>query len=262
MTTNSNRTAFLGTFKEGIIVVPNWDILKYENKFSLEEIISSEQNDIHLSNNANKIFKHNNGPQIIPNYLEYPKKLFTLKDTYYNNKINIGILHNDKNQPVFDNVKDLIEIKNQFIIYINPKNIQIIPKFKTDISPSFAVKHKENYIILLNNRGRSVTFNKNNKRLYFSTSADVYSKKWNTSITDTLLFKGNSIQGNDLTLFGDQLIIGSEKRGILFYQNNNYQNKISTENGLKSNSVLKLEVKERVIVHYHNQRVTDLQFKL
>jgi len=247
MTTNSNKTAFLGTFKEGIIVVPNWNILKYENKFSLEEIISSDQNEIYLSNNANKIFKHDNGPKLIPNYLEYPKKLFTLKDTYCNNKINTGILHNDKNQPMFDNVKDLVEIKDQFIIYINPKNILIIPKFKTDISPSFAVKHEENYIIILNNRGRSVTFNKNSKHLYFSTSADVYSKQWNTSITDTLLFEGNSIQGNDLTLFDDQLIIGSEKRGILFYQNNNYQNKISTENGLKSNSVLKLKIKNDLL---------------
>jgi hypothetical protein len=245
MTSNGNRTAFLGTFKEGIIVVPNWDIMKYENNFSLEEITSSGENEVYLSNNANKIFKHNNGPKIIPNYLDYQKKLFTLKGSY--NGIDNGILYNDSTQLFFDNVKDLVEVENEFIIYINPKSIHIIPQFQIDISPSFATKHKEHYFISLNNRGRSVTYDKNNECLYYSTSAGVYSKKWNTSITDTLVFEGENIQGNKLTLLDDQLIIGSDKHGVLFYESNECKRIINSDNGLKSNSVLKLEVKEELL---------------
>ncbi|MFT5823776.1 MAG: hypothetical protein ACI8ZM_005039 [Crocinitomix sp.] len=58
ITLNNNNTLFIGTFNEGVIVVPNEDIAKFSADNPLVGITSSDNNEIYISNLRKGIFKH------------------------------------------------------------------------------------------------------------------------------------------------------------------------------------------------------------
>jgi hypothetical protein len=249
ITQNKNNTTFLGTFKEGIIVIPNKKNIKQRVNYALTGITTSSNNSVYLSDKKGNIFKNNNGLEKYGQYTYNIDNLFFLEGKYNieNTKVDSIIHKVTKNKTTsfsIENFKDIEEYKNDFVLFISSNNIQVlVADASMKISPVFAKKRTNTlYRIELDSRGKSITYINNDNSLYYSTNLNVYAKKWNTSKIETIKFKGDRILGNDLINYQKQLIIGSEKNGVLFYKNKIFQQQITTKQGLKSNTILKLKI--------------------
>ncbi|NOQ75916.1 MAG: hypothetical protein GQ574_28175 [Crocinitomix sp.] len=255
ITMNHNNTLFVGTFNEGVIVVPNEEITKFSADNPLVGIASSDNNEVYISNLRKGIFKHDTLKTKVQNPGQNLDNIFYLNNEYpfFNGFISGIVLANEEENehyPLFSNIKDLEEISDEKVLFITPENINIIMKDSDKIlKPDFARQINDNvYKIDLKNRGKSVTYLNATNRLYYSTSIDVYSRVWNEPNVDLLSFEGESILGNDLTYYNDQLIIGSGNHGLLFYHEDKFQKQVSQKNGLSSNKVLKIKVKDEFLV--------------
>lgn len=253
ISSNGNGTMFLGTFKEGVIVIPNWNIIKYRTESLFSGIASSLTNEVYLSNKK-ELYKHLNGLHRIGKFNASIDHIFFLEGNYsVKEELISGIIHSRQGgmliEKIFTNVKDLEESESEVIVFIDPDKVRIISNSDLILDSNFAIKETKNLfsIPLTNHRGYSVTYNKEEQYLYYSTSENVYAKKWNSGITDTLRFNGEKIQGNDLTHHKNYLIIGSEKEGVLFYENKNFIWKIGSNEGLKANTVVKLQINQNLL---------------
>jgi hypothetical protein len=148
------------------------------------------------------------------------------------------------------NIKDLKEFNEEFILFVNVGVCGIILKDQSKkLRAEFANERTLGfYSFKIEGRGRSITYIKEDNKIYFATNTNVYSKKWNTGNRRRLLYKGQEIHANYLDHSNDKLIIGTEKNGILFYEDEQFRSKISTTDGLNSNTILKLRVFENLLV--------------
>lgn len=254
ITQNENNTTFLGTFKEGVIVIPNKKNIKQSIKNHLTGITSSANNAVFLSDKKGNVFKHNNGLEKYFQNKYNVDNLFFLEGEYKIEQKKIdSIINKDikvKGDFFFNqNIKDAEEHKNEFVFLISPFLIQIIvADTNLKISPSFAIKKTSSlYHINIDSRGKSITYLKKDKYLYYATNINVYAKKWNSPEAEIIKFKGDRILGNDLINYDNQLIIGTNKNGILFYEKNTYQRQITTQQGLNSNTILKLKITNKLL---------------
>jgi len=249
ITENENNTTFLGTFKEGVIVIPNKKNIKQSIKYHLAGIISSANNAVFLSDKKGNVFKHNNGLEKYFQNKYNVDNLFFLEGEYRIEQKKIdSILNKDikvKGNFFFNqNLKDAEEYKNEFVFLISPSLIQIIvADTNLHVSQNFAEKRSNTlYHINIESRGKSITYLKKDKYLYYATNINVYAKKWNATETEIIKFKGDRILGNDLINYKNQLIIGTEKNGILFFEKNNFHRQITIKQGLNSNTIIKLKI--------------------
>jgi hypothetical protein len=254
ITQNKNGTLFFGTFKDGIIVVPNRKIIKYDTHSNLTGIISSPNNEIFLSDIKKNLYWHNKKLEFLSLSLYNKDHLIYLKGTYYVNSHRFHGIFNpnkkvDPNKSIGSNVKDSYEFKNNLLFLISPSHIDIVLADTTKyIHSCFANKiESSRYKISLKDRGKSILFHETDSSLYYSTIKNVYIKKWNLAKTETILFQGKSILGNDLTSYGPQIIIGTEANGLLFYHKRKLIKQISTTNGLLSNTIIKVEIKDNLL---------------
>ncbi len=254
ITENENNTTFLGTFKEGVVVIPNKENIKQSVKYHLTGITSSADNAVFLSDKKGNVFKHNNGLEKYFQNKYNVDNLFFLEGEYRIEQKKIdSILNKDikvKSDFFFNqNIKDAEEHKNEFVFLISPSLIQIIVSDSNlQVSQNFAEKRTNTlYHINIESRGKSITYLKKDKYLYYATNINVYAKKWNATETEILKFKGDRILGNDLINYQNQLIIGTEKNGILFFKKNDYQRQITIQEGLNSNTILKLKITNNLL---------------
>ena len=265
---NENGTIFLGTFKDGIIVIPNASIIKYETDNYLSGIATSQDNGLYFSDLKKNIYKHNGKLDFFAKAKSNKDHLVYLRGTYLvNSRLYSGILNPTKpvqKKKIFGaNVKDFFEFKKEFIGLISPPGIDIITADSTIfINQTFAKKTDEyRYRIPLKDRGKSITFNELDSSLYYSTIKNVYLRKWNTKNIDTILFHQKNILGNDLTCYGTHLIIGTESQGILMYDKKRLIKQINSKQGLRSNTVIKVEAKHDLlfIVTTNGLQVYDMK---
>ena len=254
ITINKNGTIFLGTFKDGVYVIPNKDIRKFRSDYPFHGITSSSNNDVYLSNRKGQIFKHEKSYEPYGEFSYNISNLFYLEGEYYSGENQVNkIIHKEKNNSFiehkFNNLKDVEEYKNEFVLLMSPKTINLILNDSLKNNNNVFSKGNEHKInsIYLENRGKSVTYIPEEKAVYYSTSNGVFKQKWNVEGTEELFFSGGKIVGNNITNCKRELIIGTERDGILFYKDKNFIGQLETKQGLKSNTILKLDVKDDLL---------------
>lgn len=243
---NKKGTLFLGTFKEGVFVVPNPRIQKYTTTKSLVGITVSEDNNVFTSNLQKEVQKNQEPP------IEYTHynldNLFYLEGNYlFRNHPIHGTFYGDGDQHlwrgVWTNLKDVEEHINKIVLAIDHAGILVVlPSKQADINEGFAEKlSATNYRIHIPSRGKAVTFIDETNSVYFSTSAGLYKKEWNASEQEGIRFQNTTILANDLSHYEGLLIVATESSGLLFYDDTKYEYQISKQHGLKSNVVTKVE---------------------
>jgi len=246
---NKRGTVFLGSFKNGIYVIPNFEIYKYNVDYPFTGITSSPDNSVYLSNRKGQIFKHKDSLKLYGEYVFNISNLFHLNQSYYigNEKID-GVIHNEIKSSFktrsFDNLKDVVECENEYALFMSSKILMLIMKdsIKNEFDCFDRVMNDEVKGLVFDGRGKSVTYIPNKKVIYYSTSLGVFEMKQHTMTSPELLFNEQSILGNDLVHYKGQLIIGTEKSGLLVYTNGQFQNQVALSEDLKSNSIIKLEI--------------------
>lgn len=247
---------FLGTFKEGIIVIPHSQTNRYLHEYPFTGIAVSKQNKVCLSNQKQELLTHDKGT------LERYQYTSSLDHPFYlDGKYSLagermhGIVYNQFHNAGghlnwTSNVKDLKEFDEEMVIYISTGIAGIFLKdHSTTLAADFANKEAPGYYIFkLEERGRSITYVKNDEKIYYVTNTNVYSKKWNTDEKNKLFYNGQNIHSNYLSQLDGRLLIGTEKNGILFFEDEVFKAQLSVKDGLKSNTILKLKTYKNFIV--------------
>lgn len=253
---NENLTIFLGTFKEGIVVIPHSQVDRYSSEYPFTGITVSKRNQVYLSNQKKELFIHDNGPVKKHQYVFNIDNLFYLEGTYGVSDYQMqGLIYElakegGKYWSWADNIKDLKEFDEEIVAYICAGTAGIFLKdHSIKLHPEFGIEgFPGHYVIGLEGRGRSITYIKNDSKIYYATNANVSSKNWNTGTSSTILYNGKSIRANYLAQLKGLLLIGTEKNGILLYENEVFKAQLSIKNGLKSNTILKVKVHKNLII--------------
>jgi len=264
---NSNGVTFLGTFKEGIIVITNSNIVKYRIDVPVKSILTDENDVVYLLNQKGNVIKQNNDfTKLSENLPKHAIKNSKYEELFLHKGRVAQVLKSDPDANgrynYFENIKDLDVVDNEMFTFIIPSAIFIIPLKEITISKQFANPLIGNiFRIELKNRGRSVSYSRIDNHLYFSTSLGTYRKKWNTDVVETIKYLNTNIQSNDLVNYKGELFAGAERSGVLVFKDNIIQRKIDGNTGLKSNLVTKLSIKDDLlfILTTHGLQVYDLK---
>jgi hypothetical protein len=267
ITQNNNKTIFLGTFKEGVIVIPNSQTKRYLNEYPFTGITVSKHNIVCLSNQKQVLITHYGDSLERQQYnssLDYP---FYLNGTYsVEGKPMHGIVYDqlysaERHLNWSNNIKDLKEFDEEMAIYISTGIAGFfLEDHSTKLHPEFANEEFPGYYTFkLEDRGRSITYIENDEKIYYATNTNLYSKKWNTGEKNKLNYKGNNIHANYLSQLDGKLLIGTRKKGVLFFENEVFKSQLSVKDGLKSNTILKIKTYKNfiVILSIHGIQIYD-----
>lgn len=255
ITQNNQGTVFLGTFKNGVTVIPNRRVSKYFNRNHFKGIVADPQtNLVHLSDIKENIYEHKDSLTYLNHFNLSLDQLFFVNGNYKLNhyRFNKFIIQPKKNEfilNVANNIKDLHEHKKDFFCYISSGAVYIVLSDSNKINnPDFAKRLESNfYIIQLKNRGKSIYYHEFDNSLYYATTKGLFAKEWNTAIERTILYHNKPILVNDFSAYNEHFIIGTEKNGLLLYSNKKIQSLINLNKGLKSQSVKKIKVQDDLL---------------
>lgn len=247
ITQNAQQTLFLGTFKEGIMVVQNWRDRKNISDFPYSGIVSSSNNEVYLSTRKGEIFKDNNGPQLFYKRKINIDELFFLEHNYLLEGVKLSNLLTEfpSIQLHFGSTKDLVEVDSSHVIWTNGNAVCLLFKDVNElILPESTYKELKNvYTHSTQTRCSSVHYIPKERNLYYTSNFGTYSKNWKTTDSKLLLFRGKSFLGNDLEVYKNELIVASEKDGLLFYTSGKFNKQLTRKDGLLSNTIIKLKLK-------------------
>ncbi|MBL4705450.1 MAG: histidine kinase, partial [Flavobacteriales bacterium] len=99
-----------------------------------------------------------------------------------------------------------------------------------------------NYSLVVGKRCKAIAWSPKDSLIYYSSNFGVFYKEWSSPKTEALLWQDEAFSGNDLRYHKDQLLCGTEEKGVLFFENNQFVAQLSEVDGLKSNTVKKLLV--------------------
>lgn len=267
---NKTGTVFLGTFKDGVFVIPNFDLRKFKVDYPFNGITTSPNNTVYLSNRKGHIYKHVDSLELFGSYSFNINNLAFLKHDYFykGHKINNIIYHEKKHNlksHIFDNLKDVVEVEDKFVILMSAKTISLLQNdsIKNPFKGFFRDSSNGIYKRLLKGRGKSVTYIAEDKCIYYSSNLGMFQLKEKEGEAREVKYNGTTVLGNDLINYKGQLVVASMNNGILFYENNNFKHQLEITQGLKSNSVIKLGIHNDLlfILSIKGLQIYDLALK-
>lgn len=248
---NAEQTLFLGTFKEGIMVVQNWRDRKDVSDFPYSGIVSSSNNEVYLSTRKGEIFKDNSGPELYHKTKINIDELFYLEHDYFEKDVKISnlLIEYPSIQTSFTNVKDLVEIDSSHVVWTEGNVLHFILKDSNRFSLSKFQYNDFKSILAYQTKARckAVHYIPKERNLYYTSNFGTFSKNWETSDSKLLLFRGESFLGNDLEVYNNQLIVATEKDGLLFYTSGKFKKQLTRIDGLLSNTNIKLKLKDNFL---------------
>lgn len=255
-TMNKEGTLFLGSFGEGVIVVPNYqtDVFELKNELLLG-ITTSPTNDVFWSTLSGNIYrlKENDTLLLIDAVGSNVDNLFYATDF---SDSDTSILKQliypfKKNSSVVDQFPALKEVNRiSENIHLCTFSHQISVLLKDSLSCPFFVdpntlgynKFLLWHLTIANlERFRSSTWSSGDSLFYYSTGQGVFSKEWVTGVKDSLLHNGALFLANDLETHNDVIICATQDKGLLFYQNHELLQQLDIAKGLLSNNVIKIK---------------------
>ena len=261
-TINKDGTLFLGSFGEGIIVVPNYQTNVFEFKDELLlGIATSPTNDVFWSTLSGNIYhlKENGTPVLIDAVGSNVDNIFYAtdfsdSDTSILKQLIYPFKKNGSITDQFPALKEVNRISEN--IHLCTFGHQISVLLKDSLSwPSVGgintVKYNKtrhwHSIIANRERYRSSTWSSSNNLFYYSNGQGVFSSEWVTGIKDSLLHNQALFLANDLEMYNDVVICATQDKGLLFYQNHKLLQQVDIAKGLLSNNVSKIKCQDSLL---------------
>jgi sensor histidine kinase YesM len=265
---NASGTLFLGTFGEGIIIIPKINVISNKTNYHFNSLCAKPNNQVYLATQNGEVLGFSDSLLLIekvnhkieeihhfPINLEYPKR-----------KINDILYHRHIEDRVY---KSIEHFNDSCIISSSYFGILLLHTCTNTNNIPFK-NHKEIFIQkfkgykIYKGRVNCLTYNFTDSTLYFSTPFGLLYKKHNRLIADTLKHKnGQSITSTSLASYNNILICGTTRNGIHFLKNKQIINKLNLSNGLNSNSIKKLLVKKDLlyILSSKGMQIWDIKSK-
>lgn len=242
---NAYGTLFIGTFGEGVIVIPRKEVLKAEYDHLFLGIAVSPDNQAYLSTRAGQIFRHYKALELLDQRASNVDRLHYLKSDFQLSGISEPHLLFDTKEVERINNKDVCVVNDTTILFARivgasllTSNRSVPPGLKHfGPSPSGALQ------LVQGQRCRSVTWMEKDSLVYYSSNFGVFQRGWSDLESREIKWQGGSFLGTDLETHQGQLICGTAEKGILIFEDGEGIRQIGTEEGLKANTIEKLLVK-------------------
>lgn len=240
-----NGTLFLGTFGEGLIVVPNTKTKRHYLKGlvkNIQSIAVEDSGTIYLSDKKNgllhykdeEISFHKNRPFTPEQLFKVNGKVFGISEPSPSKIINANAVEGA--------LKNVSLISDSTYLLSTSLGVSIIGD-ETIINDSLwdnnYLPYKAKYFTPIKERCTDAIYSKLENALYISTISSLI--KFQEKQVDTLLFRQNLINANDLLLHKDLLLVATQDSGILFFRSGKFLKQLSTKNGLENNCIRDLK---------------------
>jgi len=251
---NTKGTLFLGTFGEGIIIIPNKKVVQqiYDDHLFLG-IAVSPNNELYLTTRGGDVFKHSDaGLKLLDKRAANVDNIHYVEGDYAFKNIGFShILYDTYIQPNGVIFKDIYQVDDQTLLYADQIGVDVIFDSEklgdNNLHFLYKTSTKNGYRVIENKRCAAITWNPIDRLIYYASNLGVYSKEWSSSKTDSILWKGKSFLSNDLEFYNNQLICGTVENGVLFFDNNQFITQLSKKEGLKSNTIKKLLINDDLL---------------
>ena len=250
--TNKNGTLFLGSFGEGIKVIPNKKITQPRYDHHFLGIASSPDNEVYLSTRGGEIFQNKNGLQLIDKRNNNIDRVFYLQEDFNIKDIPKKNIFYDTPLNSIGAVKDLHQIDSNKIIITMLGTIALLTKDKNIAIDNLHYHLRRTltpniYFLFPPQRFTSVTWSPLDSTFYCANAFGVFARTWSSPKQDFILWEGDSFLGNDLEYYNNQLICATEKMGVLFFKNKIPIAQLTQKDGLKSNSIKRILVRDGLL---------------
>ncbi len=259
----------LGTFKEGIHVIPNREIkYKYILKNNLKcRDFCLNNDDIYFVGEDNNIYNYDGNLNLIKKTLgleniEYIHFIEGLE--FYNNISYKNLLFSSEED--FDyrfllGVKDVFIINENTILFATYNGLYFYNKndYKTPFnwerysSLNIPAYFLEDYKGM---RIEAVIFNEKDEILYLIKNSEFISINQKNE-TEYIQFEGEHLTGKALEFYNDTVFIASHNHGVLSFYNGKVQERFNINNGLLSHNIKDIKIDaHRLFIH------TDIGFQI
>jgi two-component sensor histidine kinase/competence protein ComGC len=236
----------LGTFGEGLIVIPNVNLINTKMptiSAKITRITSSPNNTIFLGSQDGRIYQIDQKNNISTIWNHQNKNIEILEYFEENNSLLIDdkipvILHlNSKKEQkkYWGAIKDVNRIsKNKYMISSNRGVIYYYP-----------ISTTTKKINLFSERTNSIGYDANTKTIYAGTASGL--KIGNEEIIHNFKLNRISLICRDIMYFNEKIYVATSKNGILIFKNNKLIDNWKIESGLISNTIKHIKKYEKNI---------------
>jgi len=245
--TATDSTVYLGTFGGGIIVVPNIDAVKIESDRLYTSCAATNDYSIFLSARGGSIYRYNNELAKVDQRSDNVERLVSLAKPIVsvegkNTTILTSVLQDN------GTAKDFYESNNGCWLASNG-GISFIP-YENDTAsiPKFLVRKKVGqqyrgvlkYVINdVQESFTTVAFQASTNTLYAANYKGLYYSKNNQLNKHDIIT--DSIQASDIEINNSTVIVSTQNHGIYWLNNGSIVNQLTTQDGLLSNRIIKIE---------------------
>ncbi len=246
---SKNGTLLLGTFNDGVIVIPNYKVIKTSKIDELFlGIATTPNNTVGLSTRSGAIYSYKN------NALHLIDKVpHNVDAIYYFDSINPK--KNLKNQFLYNKIgsdfigsKDIVKLNPNVFAFSHQEGITI-----KNVEPSKPLKNLAYLSIEVNGfsliekqRVKALAWNKKDSIIYFTTMEGLFKKRWSSNKTNPILLNNKPFLVNDITMLNNTLLCGSNK-GVFILKDEKPIFTLQKKDGLLSHSVRQVMLKDSIL---------------
>lgn len=255
-----SSSIFLGTFGQGVLVIPNHNIvinIEERNSEKIKDIAVDHHNNVFFTKKKEGIYHYKKNKRPIdysPNYHTNYDNIFILPN------INLDI--NQKFPELFYEkqflsdehthikyVKDICYFNNNAILFATGNGVSLIEKNKLGQSKrlkdtcnwvNYYNSSKVYYHKKINVRCVSITADSVNNEFYIATTSSIY--RFGKDTKQEILYNNKNIICNDLLFYKNKLWCATKNEGILVFENGKFSKAYNTENGLINNSISQIRI--------------------
>ncbi|MFD2592558.1 histidine kinase [Aquimarina hainanensis] len=253
----TNQTLFLGTFREGLIVIPNQHFItspitaRYN---SIRGFAVSPQNAIYTTERDRGIvLYHHDKTTVLDTSTQrnYHRIFYDPVIDFSINKQHPGLLYDapftkNKKLGAF-NIKDMFRVDPQTALVVSSSGLLIFGKKKmfNNIDWQETDRIFSRYMPI-STRCKSVVYDTIHKQIALATVSQLFTIEDHHQIKE-LLYKNKSINANKLAFYDGKIWVATQDHGILVFEHNKLIHSYSTANGFISNTVSTLKIKNNVL---------------
>ncbi len=268
----ANNTLFLGTFGEGVIIVPSQQTFKHPIDVRNGKLrsIATDSSSVFLIDSKRGVIKYNGSSEtILNNSIKTPNSnIFHTHSINYNlDKKHPSLFYEHPAYNDLINVKDVFKVTDSTVLVATSRGVYSYGQdfildslhWKKHFYGNHVYKFKA-----INERCKSVCYDQKYETVYVSTSNGLILID-KTGHYKEVLIKNKRIDCNDLEYYKGKLICATQKNGILFLDNGNLINQIVPKNGLGAINTLKIKINKGTLYVQNgaNFQFLDLEsFKL
>ncbi|MCP4440361.1 MAG: hypothetical protein GY810_15555 [Aureispira sp.] len=254
---NNKGTLFLGTFGNGIFVVPHKKVIRHTYDGLFLGIAASLDNEVYLSSRSGEVYKYQKELQLIDKVRANVDAVFYRPNNFKFKQITEANILYDTYSGDYGGLKDVYWIDSNTLLMSDFAHVALWET--TD--QSFVLEKK---VISRIGRCASVVWSATDSLAYYTTKIGVLSKPI-TSVEsleeDTLFYEGKAFIANDLVSVNDKIFCATSEHGILVYKKKELIAQFSKKNGLLSNRIKKIEVQDSILYLLGNEGLQLLDLK-